>query len=157
MRVNAKGMCAGMLIGFLAGTSVFGAEEYREVPKQVKQAVRRAELVLEEIDRDVKAGQFETIQPKLHEYRSLVDEMLGEVQNYLQVHKKIPSQFKDSEIKVRRQIRRLQDLRVGLPLSLRADLDAAVASANKLRAKFIGELFDVKPASKPKAGAKKKS
>lgn len=146
------GIAFGCLL--LWAPSFVTAQESPDVPKQVKQSIVQAGTYVDGLERSVKGDQFEGLQAQLQQYKSLISQTAGLVKDYRQSHDKVPRQFKDGEIKIRKQLRRLNDLRPSLPLPLRPDLDAAVQAANTLRSQLIEDLFNVisspRPRNKPK-------
>lgn len=119
--------------------------------KQIELNVRQADNMLEGVDKSLHANEFENVQTGLHEYKALLESTESDAREYLKTHRKTPRQFKDAEIKLRKQLRKLQDLRPELPVPLREDLDAVIESAHKLRKQFMGDLFNVKPRAKDNA------
>jgi hypothetical protein len=114
-----------------------------DLPRLVEQNVKQAGRILDICVRQIKADQLEELQGTLQQYDSLLETMAGSVREYLATHRKTPHEFKSAEIQLRKQLKRLQDLRPNLPIQLRGDLDAAIDKANGLRSNLFGELFNV--------------
>jgi hypothetical protein len=149
-------LLAVLAIGLLPQPLLEAAEKNVNPLKQIEQNVRLADNMLEGVDKNLQANEFENVQTGLRQYKAILDSTESDAREYLETHRKTPHQFKDAEIKLRRQLRKLQDLRHGVPIPLRQDLDAVVESANKLRKQFMGDLFNVKPPppTPPKDNAK---
>ncbi|MBZ5554310.1 MAG: hypothetical protein LAO21_16450 [Acidobacteriia bacterium] len=154
-RLRLKISCAVLGMSLLPLPLLQAAEKNANPLKQIEQNVRQADNMLEGVDRNLQANEYENVQTGLRQYKAILDSTESDAREYLETHRKTPHQFKDAEIKLRRQLRKLQDLRPGLPIPLRQDLDAVVESANKLRKQFMGDLFNVKPPSPPHDDAKK--
>ncbi len=130
--------------------ALVGVEKNPNFLKEVGGTIKHAGQILDSVDMDLKNEHYDTIQPQLKEYKSLLDAASDDAKDYLEEHKnKVPRQFKDGEINLRKQLRLMEDLRRIMPFALRPDLDAAKASAIKLRRQFLGELFVVNPNPKP--------
>jgi hypothetical protein len=123
------------------------------LPKLVEQNVKQAGRILDICEHQLEADQFEELQGTLRQYGTLLETTAGSVREYLATHRKTPHEFRSAEIQLRRQLKRLQDLRPNLPIPLRGDLDAATNKANELRNNLFGELFNV--TSPPKDDSKK--
>lgn len=132
------------------------AQQKLDPPKQVKQSILQADGSVDTLERSLKAEQFEGLQQQFQQYKSLISQTTIEVKDYRQSHDKVPRQFKDGEIKIRKQLRRLNDLRSSLPLPLRPDLDAAIDAANNLRSQLIEDLFNVTTSPRAKEKPKKR-
>jgi hypothetical protein len=139
-----------LAIGLVTGASLWAAEKNPNQLKQIEQNVREAETVLDSVDRGLRANQFDDVQTGLKQYKGLLESTESNASEYQQEHRKTPHQFKDAEIRLRKQLRKLQDLRPELPIPLRETLDAAIESANKLRKRFMGDLFDKPPRQQTK-------
>ena len=137
--------CALLLLLLVAARSSFAAEKRPNLPKQVQQSVKQAAIVLAGIDQALQANRFQDVETALKYYQSLLQDSIRDTQEYQKTHKKTPRQFKDAEIKVRRQLRRMADIRPALPLALRPTLNKAEATAKELRHLFLGELFNLAP------------
>jgi hypothetical protein len=134
---------------FLMSPSIRAAESRGELLKRVDQSIKQADLLVVATEQSVKADELEDAQSHLKEYRKTIETASAEAKEYRQNYRSTPSQFKNAEIRVRKQARRLQDIRKSLPIPLREDMDAAVDAATRLRKQFIGELFNVE--SRPNA------
>lgn len=145
---------SGLLMILTISGGIGAAEKTPDLVKQVERTVKQADLSLDAVEQSLKSDHFDEAQGHLRQYKSLLDTATEDSKKYLELHKKTPHQFKNAEIRLRKQLRRLQDIRKLLPIPLRNDLDAAVNAANALRRRFIGELFDVVPEAKPKKETK---
>jgi hypothetical protein len=141
---------AVLAISLLALPFLQAAEKNVNPLKQIEQNVRQADNMLEGVDKNLQANEFDNVQTGLRQYKAILDSTASDTREYLQTHRKTPHQFKDAEIKLRRQLRKLHDLRPGLPIPLREDLDAVIESADRLRKQFMGDLFNVMPPPQPK-------
>jgi len=131
----------GLMLVLSANPAVICPAEKSTLAKQVDETIREAEETLHAIDAAVKTNQYDAAQAKLQEYKTLLDAALSKTKEYYVDHGKTPSQFKQAEIRLRKQIRRLGDVRPELPVPVRPDLDAASKSAETLRQQLFKELF----------------
>ena len=109
-----------------------------DLARLVEQNVKQAGRILDSCAGQLRADKFEELQGSLQQYGSLLETTAVSVREYLATHRKTPREFRSAEIQLRKQLKRLQDLRPNLPVLLRGDLDAAVNSANKLRNSLFG-------------------
>lgn len=131
-----------MVTALIAGSrSEYASDKKPNFPKQVQETLKQANSLLDDVDQALRNNQYDMVRDRLKEYKALLDAASDDAQAYLESHKKVPRQFKDAEINVRKQLRRMQDIRHNLPIPLRTDLDEAVKTARRLRRKFLGELF----------------
>ncbi|MGB7624093.1 MAG: hypothetical protein WBN92_17235 [Terriglobia bacterium] len=142
-------------LGLLAVSPLLAAEKNPNPLRQIEQNVREGGNLLDSVDKDLRANQFTDVQKGLRQYQGLLESTESNTKEYLQVHRKTPHQFKDFEIKLRKQLRKLQDLRPEFPIPLRESLDAVIEHANKVRKQFMGNLFDEPSRLQPKNDAKK--
>jgi|GEM_PF-6315573 len=154
LRFFKKLLHAALVFGLLGLLPLPAAEKNPNLLREIEQTVKQADTTLDSVDKSLNTNQFNDIQAQLKRYNSLLETARTDAEEYLQAHNKTPHQFKDAEIKLRKQIRRLEDLRPQLPIALRVDLDAAVDSANRLRKKFVGKLFNITPPPPSKTDAR---
>lgn len=136
--ISAGWACA-LLLGWTAVSPC--AAPKPNLPKEIDQAVREAERKLTLVEGNVRMNQFETAQQALIDYKGLLDDALPKAKEYFVGRVKTPGILKDDEIRLRKQIRRLSDIRQELPIPVRADLDAASDSAEALRKQLFRELL----------------
>ncbi|MDD5543594.1 MAG: hypothetical protein PHX83_10515 [Acidobacteriia bacterium] len=130
----------GLLIIALPCLS-FTADAKANLPKAIDLAVKDADRTLIIIEGNVRTNQFEAVQQGLKEYKELLDAAIPKATEYFVGRVKTPGILKDAEIRLRKQIRRLADIRPELPIPLRTDLDSATDSAETLRKQLFRELL----------------
>lgn len=142
-----------------AGTGLAGAEDQAEELKArldrendpIKKArleIRLAEMAFDEARKLYEKGDAEKGLARLQEMLSFVVSAHDHLQSTGRDPRKRPSGFKETEIKLRELSRRLEDLRVSLPIEERGEIEKIAARIVEIRDHLLRGLMRVKGAKK---------
>lgn len=112
--------------------------------KKSRLHIRLAELYLDDAGDLYEKGQPEKGQAKLKEMMSLVEQAEEALFGTGRDPRKKPKGFKEAEIKLREFRRRLEDLRLAIPVDERGPLDKAIARVTEIDDRLVRGIMRVK-------------
>lgn len=149
---------AWLALLMIAAVLAAGAEDRAQVKaklahetdpiRRARAQIRLAELKLEEAAKRYEEGAPETGLAHLQEMLSLVVEAHDQLFGTGRDPRKRPKGFKEAEIKLREISRRLEDLRVALPVDERGEIEKIAARVVEIRDHLLHGIMRVKDGKK---------
>ena len=116
--------------------------------RKARLAVRLAELELEGARKDYAGGDWDKGKAGLEQMLGYVEQAYTHLTETHRDPRRKPSGFKDTEIKLRVFLRRLEDLRSSLPLDERPVVEKVVASVREIQQDLLEGVLRVKTKKK---------
>lgn len=108
---------------------------------RAKIGIKISEILLEDVAESVKDGQFDNLEQQLTAYSETIQAAHDGLVESGRIASKKPAGFKELEIALRRQIRKLEDFARVLNLQRRVPLEKARNFASTVRNKVLKALF----------------